>query len=99
MTAATLVILLITMTLVLLRAVKGPSLPDRILSANGFGSNIVALIAILAVEHDRASFIDIALVYALINFILSVALLKGFEYDRLDLEGNEHYHPGSRDVT
>ncbi|MBI1274806.1 pH regulation protein F [bacterium] len=99
MMQAALILLLLSMALVLLRAIKGPSLPDRILSANGFGSNIVAFIAILAIGWDRVSFIDIALVYALINMILSVALLKGFEYERLDVEGNELYHPTNRDTA
>jgi multicomponent Na+:H+ antiporter subunit F len=99
MMVASFIMLLLTMALVLFRAVKGPSMPDRILAANAFGSNIVAFIAILAIEGGREAFIDIALVYALINFILTIALLKGFQYDRLDVDRNETFHPGNGDKT
>lgn len=68
-----------SMFLVLLRAVAGPGAFDRMLAGNVFGSNTVALIALLAFAVDDMMYLDVALVYALINFIGTIALLKYFQ--------------------
>lgn len=80
------VAIMTTMALVLARAVAGPSLYDRILAANTFGTKTVLLIAVLGFLSDRPAFLDVALVYALINFISTVAVLKFFEYGDLGAE-------------
>lgn len=67
---------LITLGLVLARALLGPTIYDRIAAINMFGTKIVLLIAILAFLSGRMDLLDIALVYALINFIGVVAVLK-----------------------
>lgn len=64
------------MLLVLLRAVLGPSVYDRILAINSFGTKTVLFIAVIGFVAGRPEFLDIALVYALINFIGTVAVLK-----------------------
>ena len=74
--------IMIVMVLALVRAFLGPTLFDRILAVNMFGSKIVLLVAVLGVVSDQPSFVDIALVYALINFIAMIAVLRFFEYDR-----------------
>lgn len=71
--------LLVTMALAMARAVLGPTLYDRILAVNTFGTKTVLLIAVYGYLTERPDFIDIALVYALINFIGTVAVLKFFE--------------------
>jgi len=71
--------LLVTMALAIARAVLGPTLYDRILAVNTFGTKTVLLIAVYGYLTERPDFIDIALVYALINFIGTVAVLKFFE--------------------
>lgn len=76
--------ILAAMGLVILRSIKGPTVQDRILAANAFGTNTVAFILLLAFMVDDMMFLDIALVYALINFITTVALLKYFRHGRLD---------------
>jgi multicomponent Na+:H+ antiporter subunit F len=81
-TAATLAILA-AMVLALSRALLGPTLYDRILSVNAFGTKTVLIIAVHGFLTDRPEFMDIALVYALINFIGTVAVLKFFEYGDL----------------
>src|SRR5690606_22801370 len=91
--------ILAIMFLLLLRAMRGPTVPDRILAANAFGSATVALIAYLAVKGDRLAFIDIALVYALINFIGTVAALKFFEYGRFDADRERHPSPSGKEVS
>lgn len=73
-------ILLVAMCLVLVMAIKGPTVYDRILAANAFGNKTVALIAVLSFMIDDSGFLDIALIYALINFISTIALLKYFKY-------------------
>lgn len=75
--------LLATMAVTLTRALLGPTVYDRILAANNFGTKIVLLIAVHGFLTDRPEFLDIALVYAMINFIGTVAVLKFFEYGDL----------------
>ena len=79
--AASLSILAI-MALALLRACRGPTIFDRILAVNIFGTKTVLLVAVLAVVAGNASFLDIALVYALINFISILAVPHFFEQSR-----------------
>lgn len=86
-TAATIAIL-ITMTMALARAFIGPTVYDRLLAVNAFGTKTVLLIAVLGFLAGRPEFLDIALVYALINFIGTVAVLKFSRYGRRQ--------PGSR---
>ena len=71
-TAATLA----TMALALVRALRGPTFFDRILAANMFGTKTVLLLAVLAFINGRTDFLDLALVYALINFIGVIAVLE-----------------------
>lgn len=78
--AATIAVL-ITMGLTLMRALMGPTLFDRLLAVNSFGTKTVMLIAVYGFMTGRPDFLDIALVYALINFLGTVAVLKFFEYD------------------
>lgn len=71
--------LLVTMALTLVRAFAGPTLFDRVLALNSFGTKTVLLIAAAGFMSGRPEFLDIALVYALINFLGTVAVLKYFE--------------------
>lgn len=77
--AATIAVL-IAMLLGLLRAVIGPTVYDRILAANVFGTKAVLFIALAGFLAGRPEFLDIALVYALINFTGTVAVLKLTHY-------------------
>ncbi|MBT3238237.1 MAG: cation:proton antiporter [Rhodospirillaceae bacterium] len=67
---------LMTMLLVLVRALKGPTVYDRILAVNSFGTLTMVLIAVYGFLSGRPEFLDIALVYALINFIGTIAVSK-----------------------
>lgn len=80
MFAVTSIALLIVMALALIRAFVGPTLYDRILAVNNFGTKTVLLIAVLGFLGGRPEFLDIAIVYALINFISIIAVLRFFEY-------------------
>lgn len=77
--------ILIAMGLALVRALLGPTVYDRVLAANTFGTKTVLLIAVLGFLSDRPEFLDLALVYALINFIGTIAVLKFFEFGDLGL--------------
>lgn len=76
MFAAATVAVLATMALALVRALKGPTVFDRILAVNMFGTKTVLLIAVFGFLTGRPEFLDIALVYALINFVGVIAILK-----------------------
>jgi len=80
--AATVVILAVF--IVLYRAVKGPMIYDRALSVNVMGTKTVVLLALIGFMYERPHFLDIALVYALINFIATIAILKYRETGGLD---------------
>ena len=69
---------LITMALALIRAVLGPSVYDRVLAVNMFGTKTVLLLAVIAFLYGRPDFLDLALAYALINFIGVLAVLEFF---------------------
>ena len=70
--------ILITMALALLRAMLGPTVFDRVLALNMFGTKTVLLICAICVLKDpaRNDFLDLALLYSLMNFIGMVALLR-----------------------
>ncbi|MEJ2136549.1 MAG: monovalent cation/H+ antiporter complex subunit F [Desulfofustis sp.] len=72
--------LLAVMGLALIRAFLGPTLYDRILAVNIFGTKTVLLIAVMDFLGGRPDFLDIAIVYALINFISIIGVLRFFEY-------------------
>ena len=89
MFAAAAAAILITMGLALIRAIKGPSIYDRILAVNMFGTKTVLIIAVLGFLMGRPDFMDIALVYALINFVGTIAVLKVFKYGDLGRAGDD----------
>lgn len=72
--------LLIGMALVLFRLFSGPSLYDRVLAGNTFGTYTVMFIGVIGFLMNRPEFLDIALLYALINFVGTIAVLKYFRY-------------------
>lgn len=79
--------ILIAMALALTRALAGPTIYDRVLAVNVFGTKTVLLIALLGFLTGRPDFLDIGLVYALINFIGTIAVLKLLKYGDLGTTG------------
>ena len=61
--------------MVLYRVIKGPTLLDRLLSASMIGTKTIILLALVGFMYGRPEFLDIALVYALINFVAAIAIL------------------------
>ena len=72
--------ILITMSLALARATLGPTVFDRILALNMFGTKTVLLIAVFGFLTRRPDFLDLALLYALMNFIGVIAVLRFTKY-------------------
>ncbi len=72
--------ILVTMALAIIRALLGPTVYDRILAVSALGTKTVLIISVFGFLTERPDFLDIALVYALINFIGTIAILKFFEY-------------------
>ncbi len=81
--------LLTTMVLALARAFLGPSLYDRILAINMFGTKAVIFVALVGFLMGRPQFLDIALFYALVNFVGTIAVLKLSHYRKLDAMSEE----------
>ena len=72
--------ILITLVLALLRAILGPTTYDRILAVNMAGTKIVLLISVVGFLTGRPDFLDLALIYILLNFIGTIAVLKFIQY-------------------
>ena len=85
MFVAAMVGVLVTMLLTLVRALKGPTVFDRALAGNTFGTATVLFISVLGFLTGRPDFLDLALVYAMINFIGTIAILRFAQF--FDLSG------------
>ena len=83
--AVSIAAIFVSMALVLWRLFSGPSPYDRVLAVNSFGTKTVLFIAVLNFLAGRPEFLDIALLYALINFVGTIAILKFFRYRRFSL--------------
>ena len=81
---------LVSMLLALVRALKGPTVYDRILAVNAFGTLTVMLISIHGFLVGRPEFLDLALVYALISFIGTIAVTKYVGLKELDPDVDRH---------
>ena len=81
--AVAMVAVLVTMLLALIRAFLGPSVFDRVLAANMFGTKTVLLIAVSGYLAGRPEWLDLALLYALMNFTGMIALLRFSKFSNL----------------
>jgi len=87
--------LFIAMVLVLVRLYAGPTLYDRVLAVNSFGTHTVLFIGVIGFLTGRPDFLDIALLYALINFVGTIATLKYFRYRAI---GDIDQRPTDREI-
>ncbi len=78
-------LLMASMTLMLVRLLRGPEMYDRVLAVNSFGTKTVLFLCVFAFLIGRPDAVDIALLYALMNFIATIAILKFFRYRALDV--------------
>ena len=94
MFAAAAIALLVTLALALVRAALGPTLFDRAQAANTIGTVAMLLLAVIGFLNGRPEFLDLALVYGLLNVIGTIAVLKYFRYGNLgDPGSNEEAAP------
>lgn len=78
-------LLIVSMGLMLVRLLGGPTLYDRLLAVNSFGTKTVLFLCVFCFIIGRPDGVDIALLYALMNFIGTIAVLKFFNYQALDV--------------
>ena len=78
MFAAATLALLVTLALTLVRAGLGPTVFDRAQAANTIGTVAMLLLAVLGFLNGRPEFLDLAIVYGLLNVIGTIAVLKYF---------------------
>lgn len=78
-------LIIVSMALMLVRLIGGPTLYDRLLAVNSFGTKTVLFLCVFCFIIDRPDGVDIALLYALMNFIATIAVLKFFNYRALDV--------------
>ena len=90
MFASAIAAVLVSMLLALVRALRGPTVYDRILAVNAFGTLTVMLIAVHGFLVGRPEFLDLALIYALINFIGTIAVTKYVGIKELDQDAEPH---------
>ena len=74
----------IAILIALVRVVLGPTAFDRVLAVNSIGTLIIVGIAVHGFIIGRPEFIDISILYAILNFIGVFAVLKLFSVGRLD---------------
>lgn len=71
--------LLISILMAIVRAILGPTSFDRILSVNAVGTTTVVVVAVMGFLKGRPDFLDLALIYALVNFVATIAVLRFME--------------------
>lgn len=89
MFAAAILAVLAALVLTVARALKGPTVFDRLLAANSVGTAAILLLALFGFMTGRPEFLDIGLLYALLNVIGTLAVLKFFRYGSLGHGGEE----------
>ncbi len=85
MIAAATIALIVAAVMSAARLFYGPTFYDRVLAVNSFGTKTVLFLAAFAALIGRPDAIDIALLYALINFVATIAILKFFRYRTFDV--------------
>jgi multicomponent Na+:H+ antiporter subunit F len=90
--AAASLAVLAALTLGVIRALRGPTVFDRVLALNAIGTGAIMLLALFGFLTDRPEFLDIGILYALLNIIGTLAVLKFFRYGDLS-------HPGGEEPT
>jgi len=77
------VILIVNAFLCLYRAGRGPTVPDRILAINIVGTKTLVVLVLLAYIFNQPMYLDIALVYGLLNFIVTIAAARYMETGKI----------------
>ncbi len=78
------IVVIFAIMITLYRLIKGPTIYDRVLAGNAIGTKAVVILVLIGFAYGRPHFLDLAVVYTLINFIATIAFLKYREAGRLD---------------
>ncbi len=78
------IVVIFAIMLTLYRLIKGPTIYDRVLAGNAIGTKAVVILVLIGFAYGRPHFLDLAVVYTLINFVATIAFLKYREMERLD---------------
>jgi multicomponent Na+:H+ antiporter subunit F len=89
MLAAAMVAVLTATTLMVARALIGPSVYDRLVAGNAIGNAAILILALYGFLTARPAFLDIGLTYALLNIIGTFAVLKFLRFGALGHAGEE----------
>lgn len=73
----------VALALAVARLLMGPSIFDRVVAGNAVGSLSVVILALIGFVYGRPEFLDLAITYALLNIIGTIAVLKYFRYGDL----------------
>ncbi|MBI1385736.1 MAG: pH regulation protein F [Rhizobiales bacterium] len=89
MFAAVATAILVALALALVRALRGPTVFDRVLAANTIGTLAILLLAVFGFMTGRPDFLDIGITYGLLNLVGTLAVLKYWRYGTLGGSGTE----------
>jgi multicomponent Na+:H+ antiporter subunit F len=95
MFAAAALALLVTLALALVRAILGPTVFDRAQAGNTIGTVVVLLLSVIGFLTGRPDFLDLAIIYGLLNLVGTIAVLKFFRYGDLGDPGDTEEAPRS----
>lgn len=93
MFAAAALALLVTLALAIARAILGPTVFDRVQAGNTIGTVAMMLLAVIGFLTGRPEFLDLAIVYGLLNAVGTIAVLKFFRQGDLGDPGEEKLGP------
>ncbi|HXF52599.1 MAG TPA: monovalent cation/H+ antiporter complex subunit F [Hyphomicrobiaceae bacterium] len=89
MFAAAAAAILVALALVVVRALRGPTVFDRVLAGNSVGNLAIMLLAVVGFLTGRPEWLDIAVTYGLLNVISTLAILKFFRHGDLAYDTEE----------
>jgi multicomponent Na+:H+ antiporter subunit F len=84
---------LVALAMVIARAIKGPTVFDRVLAGNSVGTLAIMLLAVVGFLTGRPDFLDIGLTYGLLNLIGTLAVLKFFRHGDLAHDADGERQP------
>ncbi|MBB5751723.1 monovalent cation/H+ antiporter complex subunit F [Prosthecomicrobium pneumaticum] len=94
--AAAMLAVLVALSLMVVRVLKGPTTFDRLVATNSIGNGAILLVALAGYLTGRPDFLDLGLTYALLNLIGTFAVLKFFDHGALGAEGRVEGGEGER---
>jgi multicomponent Na+:H+ antiporter subunit F len=93
MFAAAAAAILVALALAITRAIRGPTVFDRVLARNTVGTLAIMLLAVIGFMTGRPEFLDIGLTYGLLNLIGTLAVLKFFRHGDLAYDVDTEQQP------